>query len=124
MKLIGNFPGNEKTPDEELDDQRADLIVLVKTMGSETGTTTSSEEIASWIEEHAYNDNNNPYWHTSTVYSDDEIIDSVLGVNTSSAQDIVSDEGYNDTSLDLSTTDKENLSPDLQYSKAIKCIDY
>ena len=108
-----------------MDDQRADLIALVKAMDSETGTTTSSEEIASWIEGHVYDDNNNPDWHTSMVYSDDEIIDAVLGVNTSSAvSDVVSDEGSNDTSLDLSTSDKENLSPDLQFSKAIKCIEY
>ena len=125
MKLIGDFPGIKKTPDEELDNQRADLIALVKAMDNETGTTTSSQEISSWIEEHVYDDNNNPDWHTSMVYSDDEIIDSVLGVNISSAvSDVVSDESSIDTPLDLSTSDKENLSPDLQFSKSLKCIEY
>ncbi|XP_055542586.1 jerky protein homolog-like [Wyeomyia smithii] len=124
-KLIPQFPDCEwiSANTDETDSEK-DMRALVAAVNALAGTVTSDEEVNLWLTDRVYDENRNPAWLTSVVYTDDEILDSVLGEsggNISPIRDIADDS--NDTQMDMSSTLGQNhLYSD--FNHAIKSVDF
>ncbi|XP_055625917.1 uncharacterized protein LOC129768350 [Toxorhynchites rutilus septentrionalis] len=79
-KLIDGLPEDAVNVDSKAADD--DFKALVSRIDSLAGTKTSEQDIDLWIKDQVYDADHNPDWVTSEVFSDDEILSSVLKEST------------------------------------------
>lgn len=80
-KLIDEFPGYDwNCYENDLEDDKSwnDVPELVHSLDILVGTHTSDKEVCDWMQDKVRDSSGNAEWITCAVYSDEEIIDSVL----------------------------------------------
>lgn len=83
-KLIDEFPGSNwssNTDEFEIDKSWSDLPTLVHSLDAVAGTYTTDEEMRLWVQDKIRSSDGNAEWTTSQVFTDAEIVDSVLNTN-------------------------------------------
>nr|XP_029718308.1 jerky protein homolog-like [Aedes albopictus] len=75
-KLIDNLPNDATDGDATADTE--DIKTLVASIDHLAGTTTSDEDIDLWMKDQVYDADYNAEWVTSEVFTDEEILLSVL----------------------------------------------
>ncbi|XP_055622899.1 jerky protein homolog-like [Toxorhynchites rutilus septentrionalis] len=121
-KLLDQFPGyawSSDTPDEFQDDTRA-LVVAIDTL---TNTTTTDEDINLWLKDQVYDGDNNPTWLTSAVFTDTEIIDSILQESVAQENDSFTEDSTDNISLEMSSGTVSDIAEEPTFSDAMKSID-
>ncbi|XP_055626630.1 jerky protein homolog-like [Toxorhynchites rutilus septentrionalis] len=117
-KLIDGLPEDAVNVDSKAADD--DFKALVFRIDSLAGTKTSEQDIDLWIKDQVYDADHNPDWVTSEVFSDDEILSSVLKKDQPEMQEewlVDTEDGSNSFDTSITSTG------DPDFGDAIKSID-
>ncbi|XP_055615309.1 jerky protein homolog-like [Toxorhynchites rutilus septentrionalis] len=117
-KLIDGLPEDAVNVDSKAADD--DFKALVSRIDSLAGTKTSEQDIDLWIKDQVYDADHNPDWVTSEVFSDDEILSSVLKKDQPEMQEewlVDTEDGSNSFDTSITSTG------DPDFGDAIKSID-
>lgn len=125
-KLIPCFPEcGWNAVDFDESDTGGDMKALITAVDALAGTKSSDEEIESWMVDRVYDDDQNPAWLTSVVFTDAEIIDTVLdekNENAPSAEEIP-EESANTSAAETSFSSVAENEQKPEFSQAIQSLD-
>ncbi|XP_055527978.1 jerky protein homolog-like [Wyeomyia smithii] len=98
-----------------------DFKALVSNIDNLAGTKTSDPDIDMWINDEIYDADLNPDWVTSEVFTDDEIVSSVLDKDQSQMN-----ENWLEDTTEVSNTfnDSDTNAENPGFGDAIKSVDY
>lgn len=137
-KLVDHFPDGEFCPletgdaaegdcaevDTGADAGMEDVRQLVAAIDELAGTSTSDEEFDMWVRDRMYDVDNNPAWLTSEVFSDEEILDSVLNPDVDPVPvECELGESMDDTSFDRSSGSVGDFPLEPEFPDAMKAVD-
>ncbi|KAL1377508.1 hypothetical protein pipiens_001539 [Culex pipiens pipiens] len=137
-KLVDHFPDGEFCPletgdaaegdcaevDTGADAGMEDVRQLVAAIDELAGTSTSDEEFDMWVRDRMYDVDNNPAWLTSEVFSDEEILDSVLNPDVDPVPvECELGESMDDTSFDRSSGSVGDFPLEPEFPDAMKSVD-
>lgn len=110
--------------DTDADVGKEDVRQLVAAIDGLAGTSTSEEEFEMWLRDRMYDADNNPAWLTSEIFSDEEIIDSVLNIDVDPVPvECELGESVDDASSDRSSGSVGDFPLEPEFSDAMKAID-
>ncbi|XP_055633536.1 jerky protein homolog-like [Toxorhynchites rutilus septentrionalis] len=112
-KLIDGLPEDAVNVDSKAADD--DFKALVSRIDSLAGTKTSEQDIDLWIKDQVYDADHNPDWVTSEVFSDDEILSSVLKKDQPEMQEewlVDTEDGSNSFDTSITSTGDPDFGDD------------
>lgn len=118
-KLIDNLPNDAANEDANV--EYNDFNTLVASIDNLSGTITSGDDIDLWMKDQVYDADHNPGWMTSEVFTDEEILASILNKNDPCLEEEWLDDSIEDVNNSVDTSATRDEDPD--FHDALKSLD-